>query len=377
LKKSPNNEISISKVGRRQFVQGLAFATTAFGAFSSSHAATKSKKTSLKAAGYRFPRLEALFDGGVAIEGHTVSFEETGIGDANSNIFSGPQTWDITEIGLHPFMLAYANDSFRDYTLLPIFPLRLFRHKSIFIRADSGIKTPADLRGRSIGTPGYSSTSLTWIRGMLRDEYGIKPEDINWVFSRKDSSSDVAGKISKQENVIPEGLRSRFGPSGVDESELLLTGEVDALFHAATPKAFLQRNPNVIRLFKDSRDVELSYFKKTGIFPIMHAVAIRRELVDRHPEIVKAIFEAYSMAKSLAYSRMVKMGWAEDMLPWYGQELEYTTAAMGSNFYSYGIESNRKTLETLFRYSHEQGLCDKRLAIGDLFHADSLALTES
>ena len=124
----------------------------------------------------------------------------------NTHVFSGPQTLDVCEIGLHPYMLAYANDSFRDYSLLPIFPLRLFRHKSIFIRTDRGINKPEDLKGKTIATPGYSSTSLTWIRGVLQDEYGIRPEDVNWIVSSKDSSARDGGKASKQENTFPEGI---------------------------------------------------------------------------------------------------------------------------------------------------------------------------
>jgi 4,5-dihydroxyphthalate decarboxylase len=123
----------------------------------------------LKVGAYKFERLTALFDGRVKIKGGDATFVKMGVGDMNTNVFSGPQDLDVTEIGLHPFMLAYANDDFRDYTLLPIFPMRLFRHKSIFINTDSGIKTPKDLKGKTIATPGYSSTSLTWIRGMLQE----------------------------------------------------------------------------------------------------------------------------------------------------------------------------------------------------------------
>lgn len=332
--------------------------------------------TVLRAAGYRMPRFEALFNGNVTLPGFDVRFEEVGIGDANTNTFSGAQTWDFTEIGLHPFMLAYANEGFRDYTLLPIFPLRLFRHKSIFIRKNSGIKSPQDLRGRAVGTPGYSSTSLTWIRGMLKDEYGVAPQDIDWVLSNKDSSADVAGKVSAQESMIPDGLSVRYGPAGADESELLLSGEVDALFHAATPQAFVDGDPRVMRLFENSREAELAYFQKTGIFPIMHVVAVRKALLKEHLGLAKAIFGAYSQAKSEAYARMAKLGWAADMLPWYGQELEHTVAAMGTNFYSYGIAPNRKTLNTLFRYSFDQGLAKQRLTIEQLFHADALAFEE-
>ena len=115
-------------------------------------------------AGYDYDRVKPLIDGKVKIEGHTFTFQRSGIGDTNTNIFSGPQTFDVCEIGLHPFMLAYANDDLRDYALLPIFPLRVFRHKSVFIRTDRGINKPSDLKGKKIGTPYYSSSSLTWIR---------------------------------------------------------------------------------------------------------------------------------------------------------------------------------------------------------------------
>ena len=145
-----------------------------------------SEKLSLNAAGYDFQRLDALFNGDVKIKGCEVKFQKMAIGDMNTNVFHGPQSLDITEIGLHPFMLAYANDDFRDYTLLTILPLRLYRHKSIFIRNDRGITTAKDLIGKTLATPGYSSTSLTWIRGILPDEYSVSPQDVKWVTSAKD-----------------------------------------------------------------------------------------------------------------------------------------------------------------------------------------------
>ena len=331
---------------------------------------------SLRAAGYRFPRTEPLFTGQVKVAGASAQFEKAAIGDINSTIFSGDQRWDFAEIGLHPFMLAYANDGFRDYSLLPVYPLRLFRHKSIFIRNDRGIQSPADLRGKRIATPGYSSTSLTWIRGLLQDEYGLKPTDVEWVTSSKDSSADAAGKASAQETVVPEGISMVQGPPGLDESELLVEGQVDALFHAAVPRAFVEGHPRVSRLFEDSRAIEQAYYRKTGIFPIMHAVAVRRSLLEDHDGLAAAIFQAYSQAKQIAYRQMAGIGWGADMLPWYGQELEATTALMGSNFYSYGLPGNRKTLETLFRYSFEQGLSSRRLEVEELFHPSGLALTE-
>jgi 4,5-dihydroxyphthalate decarboxylase len=337
---------------------------------------TNNEDLKLNLAGYPVNRVKAIINNKVKIKGCTVNFTKAAIGDINTNILSGPQTYDVTEIGLHPFMLAYANDNFRDYTLLPIFPVRIFRQKSVFIRNDRGIKSPEDLRGKTIGTAGYSSTSLTWLRGIFQDEYGIKPEDVNWVISNKDSSTEASGKISKQEQVAPKRISLKTGTVGLDESELLVSGEVDALFHAAEPKAYVEGNPLIVRLFPDSKRTEQAYYKKTGVFPIMHVVTIKKTLIRDNPWIVEAVFEAYSKAKTMDYQFMKKLGWAYDSLPWYGQELEATMNLMGKNFWPYGIAPNRKALETLFRYSYEQGLSNKHLTIEQLFDASSLKLNE-
>ncbi|WP_152287905.1 ABC transporter substrate-binding protein [Flavicella marina] len=334
------------------------------------------KELTLKIAGYDLDRIKAVFSDPKLINGCKIEFSKTGIGDANTAAFSGAGTYDITEIGLHPFMLAYANNNFREYILIPVFPIRAFRHKSIFIHNKRGINSPKDLKGRKIGTPGYSSTSLTWIRGILQDEYGVSPSDIHWVFSNKDSSSDAAGKISKEEQMIPDGIEFSHGKAGLDESELLLNGTVDALFHAAEPKAYIEGNQNVSRLFADSRQTEKMYYKKTGIFPIMHAVAIKKSLLKENPWLAKAVFEAYSIAKTKHYKQLDKVGWAYSSLPWFAQEYEETKALLGTNFWPYGIDKNRMTLETLFRYSYEQGLSSKHLTIEELFEASTLKLVE-
>ena len=335
------------------------------------------KKLAIRIAGYKFDRVAALADGRVEIKGCDADFEEAAIGDMNTHVFSGLQSRDVTEIGLHPFMLAYANDGFRDYTLLPIFPLRLFRHKSVFIRNDRGIDKPEDLRGKTVATPGYSSTSLTWIRGIFEDEFGISPNDVNWIVTSKDSSANSAGKVSKQENVIPDGVSITAGPEGKDESDLLESGEVDALFHAAEPRAYIERHPKIARLFPDYRSVERAYFAKTGIFPIMHAVAIKRDVAQQNPWLAEAVFNAYSRSKQINYEYMANAAWIYGSLPWFAQEFDETRALMGENYYSYGIAPNRETLETLFRYSHQQGLSSRELMIEELFDPVSLDFAES
>ena len=379
----PNDPVE-ADVSRRDFlkfaalagggaVMGTVHATSLPAATAGS---TGSGKLDINIAGYAFDHVRPLIDGKVQVKGCNTRFQPGKIGDLNTHVFSGPQELEVTEIGLSPFMLAYANDGFRDYSLIPVFPLRLFRHKSVFIHTDRGIERPEDLKGKRIGTPGYSSTSLTWIRGLMQHEYGVKPEDVEWVVSAADSSAKDAGKVSKQESIVPEGISISVGPEGKDESEMLLDGDVDALFHAAEPKAFAERHPKIRRLFTDSRATERDYFRLTGIFPIMHAVAVRNDVIDAHPWLPEAVFNAYSQAKQMQYEAM-RMQWIFGTLPWFGQELEETRALMGENFWPYGIEPNRKTLEALFQYSHEQGLARKRLTVEELFHPSSLDFREA
>ena len=313
----------------------------------------------------------------VPIEGCDATFEEDGIGKMNTHAFKGPQTRAVTEIGLSPFMLAFCNDGFRDYELLPIPVLRLFRHKSIFIRTDRGIRRPADLRGRKVATVGYSSSGLTWVRGILQHEYGVKPSEIRWIVTGADSSAKITGGVSSWEKVLPSGLDIRNAPSGKDESDLLLAGEVDAVFHPAEPQAFIDRHPKVDRLFRDHRKVEQAYFKKTGIFPIMHVVAIRRDVAKANPWLPRAVFDAYCEAKQLDYQEMHKMGSYYSSLPWFGQELRETRELMGQNFYPYGVSGMRKAMEAAFRFSHEQGLAKRVLELEEVLHPSSLSFEEA
>ena len=321
----------------------------------------------LAVAGYDYNRVAPLANGAVTVEGCAVTYEVTGIGPLNNHAFYGPRTRQVTEIGLIPYILAFANGGFRDYLLLPIPVLRMFRHKSIWVRADRGIETPADLRGKRVATVGYSSSGLTHIRGVLRDEYNVLPEEIEWVSTGKDSATNLTGGVSNWEKVRPEGLEIAAAPAGMDESDLIIAGEVDAIFHPAEPRVYQDRNPIVRRLFEDFRSVELDYFRRTGVFPIMHSIAVRRDTLEAEPWLANAVFDAYSRAKAADMEQMHLLGWAYDTLPWYGQEYNDTIAAMGRNFYPYGYEACAKSYDTACRYLHEQGLSERRVTLDELF----------
>jgi 4,5-dihydroxyphthalate decarboxylase len=328
-------------------------------------------------AGYEYSRVRGIIDGSVNVKGCSTKYEVTGIGPLNNHAFFGPQTRDITEIGLIPYILAYCNDEFRDYTLLPIPVLRLFRHKSIYVRTDRGIKIPADLRGRKVATVGYSSSGLTHVRGILQEQYGVKPEEIEWISVQKDSGANLTGGVSAWEKVRPEGVSITDAPAGEDESTLLISGKVDAILHPADPKVYQDRNPIVERLFKDHRTVERTFFKETGMFPIMHTVAIRKETSNANPWLAKAVFEAYSLAKFNDYNYMRKLGWAMDSLPWYGQEFNETLELMGENFYPYGLQASKASYEAAFRYTYEQGLSKRLVTLKEMFEKSTLNLEEN
>ena len=375
------SDFTQANASRRGFLGANIAAVAAIASPSSLQAKDSSGESSeglsLTIAGYPYERVRALQDGRVPVPGCDVRFETAKIGELNRHAFSGPATRDVTEVGLIPYLLAFCNDGFRDYQLLPVFPLKVFRHKSIFVHTDRSIAKPQDLRGRKVATVGYSSSGLTWIRGILEDEYDVKPDQIEWVVTSKDSASQQTGGASKWEQQLPADLSITRAPAGTDESDLLLSGEVDAIFHPAEPQAWIDRHPKITRLFPDCRGVERAYFRKTGIFPIMHVVAMRRQLIEAEPSLPKAVFEAYSRSKQLDYEESRKIRWAYSSLPWYGQEFDETVDLMGPNFYSYGIQSNRKAIEAACRYLHRQGLATRELTVEELFIESTLELVDA
>jgi len=326
-------------------------------------------------AGYAYDRIQAIKDSRVGLEQADVTFETSNIYALNANVFGSDQSFDVAEIGLIPYISKYINNDFRDYTLIPVFISRIFRHRNIFVHADSGIEKPEDLIGKRIGTPGYGMSANTWIRGMLLDEYGIAADDFDWIETQESSDG---GKLNKGFNkyFFGDDFPISKGPEGMDESDLLLSGQCDALITAITPKAFLEGDPRIKRLFNDVKTAEMAYYENSRMFPIMHVVAIRNELIDKDPDLPKAVFEMYSKAKSMTYADLETTTSLKVTLPWVTQEFEETRELMGENFWKYGIEANRKELETLMRYVHEQGLVKRRIEFEELFVPSTLTLEE-
>ena len=377
----------MKSISRRRFLSSLT-ATGALGLGSSiARGEEKPAQTAsnpvIKVAGYDYDRCRAFIDGKVGIPGHDVRFSYEDIYSVNALAFGPKKTYEVTEMGLIPYINKFINDGFRDYTLIPVFISRIFRHRNVFVHADSGIEKPEDLKGKRVGTPGYGMSANTWIRGFLLDEYGVKADDFEWIETTKSSDKGALGgsgwmafRDGKLGYYFPKGFPIRQGPAGMDESELLLSGGCDALITAITPKAVLDGNPKVRPLFPDVRAAEQAYYKKTKMFPIMHVIAMRSDFVKANPELPAAVFRMYSAAKKAAYENLETTTSLRVTLPWLTQELEDTRRIMGDDYWRYGIEANRKELEHVMRYMHEQHLVKERIGFEELFHPSTHKLTE-
>jgi len=242
----------------------------------------------------------------------------------------------------------------------------MFRHASIFVRADAGIREPKDLIGKRVGVPKYHMTAAVWIRGMLEDEYGVAPKDVLWFEGGEGAS------VKEVDVTLPPEIRHQTVPGDKNLGDMVASGELDAFIGARRPAAFESKAGNVRRLFPDFRRVERLYFEKTGIFPIMHTVVLKEELARAHPWLPRALFDAFSEAKRLAYQRLDFTAALPVSLPWVVAEVEETRALMGEDPFPYGIARNRKIVETLTGYSVRQGLAPRRPTVEEMFCPSTL-----
>jgi 4,5-dihydroxyphthalate decarboxylase len=262
--------------------------------------------------------------------------------------------FDMAETSASSYVVA--KDQGQVVTALPVFLHRRFRHGFVFINTTKGIKTPKDLIGRRIGIKSFLVTAGHWMRGILEHEYGVPHKSIEY-FAELDE--DV-------EFTPPPDLKITRLPHAKSVETMLAEGELDAVIHSSIIKPFAARDPRVARLFPDFKAAEIAYYKKTGIFPIMHVLGIKQGIVDKHPWVPINMFQAFQRAKAIAMARMANPRIVP--LAWYREAWEEQEAILGPDPWEYGLgEKNRHTIETLAAYSHEQGLTKRRLTADDLF----------
>lgn len=254
------------------------------------------------------------------------------------------------------------------FIAIPIFPSRMFRHSCIYVNSDSGIREPKDLIGKRVGNPEYQMTAPTWIRGILAEHYGVPVDSVTYYTG----GEEEPGRPEKLKLDLPPNIKVQsIGPTQT-LSQMLLDGEIDALYTARMPSSFGNGTGKVKRLFQDYEKIERDYFRTTGIFPIMHTIAIRRDVYEADRWVAQSLMKALIESQLQTYKDLYDTAALKSMLPWLTSHVEQVRAEMGDDFWPYGFEKNEKTLATFLRYSYEQGLSKRQLHPRELFAPETL-----
>jgi 4,5-dihydroxyphthalate decarboxylase len=308
-----------------------------------------------------YDRTRALLDGSVQIDGVEAICMTLPPEEVFFRAFRHAE-FDICELSLSSFTVKTALGNC-PYVGVPAFVSRAFRHTAIYVRTDR-IKTPADLKGKKIGVPEYQLTANVWARGILEDDHGIKPSDVTWVRGPIEDDSRPE-KISIK---LPKDVRLEDAPEGMTISQLLAEGKIDGFIAPRPPKLDLHKYPNIGWLFRDPTAAAKDYFKRTGIFPIMHLLGIRRDLVEQHPWLPAAALKAFEAAKAAAIDKLSDTSAPKVTLPFVEEQLGVARNLMGHDFWAYGVAPNRKTLETFLRRHHNEGLSSRLVSVDEMFH---------
>jgi len=308
-----------------------------------------------------YDRTRALLTGDVQIDGvdpvcMTLSPEEMFFRAFRHTEF------DISELSFSSYLVK-ASKGESPYVAIPVFLSRAFRHTSIYVRKDR-IRRPEDLKGCRIGVPEYQLTAIVWARAILQDDYGVRPEDVTWVRG----GIDEPGRPEKIKLDLPSDIRLESAPDGDTISDMLDRGDIDAFIAPRPPGRAAAQNPDIGWLFPDPTATAKDYYRRTGVFPIMHVVGIRRELADRHLWLPAATLKAFEQAKAIALEKLADTSATKVTLPFVEEQLKAARESMGQDYWSYGVAPNRATLETFVRHHYAQGLSRRLMSVDELFH---------
>ena len=308
-----------------------------------------------------YDRVRPLIDGAVGIDGVAPLFMTLEPEEVFFRAFRHAE-FDIAELSLSSFTVRTARGD-NPYVGVPVFLSRAFRHSGIYVRTDRGIRAPADLKGRKVGLAEYQLTANVWIRAFLDDDFGLTPASVEWVRG----GIEEPGRPEKIAIHLPADVRLTEAPPGRSLSEMLLAGEIDALIGPRTPSAMAVSGSTVGWLFPDPRAAAIDSYRRTGNFPIMHLIGVRRTLVERHPWLPAAVLKGFERAKAVAFARLADTSASKVMLPFLDQQLTEAQALLGPDPWPYGVEANRRCLEYFLAQHHRQGLSDRLVPLSDLF----------
>ncbi|MEE8517080.1 MAG: 4,5-dihydroxyphthalate decarboxylase, partial [Alphaproteobacteria bacterium] len=275
--------------------------------------------------------------------------------------FTLNREWEVSEMSMAKFVAQVAGDR-PDILAIPVFPSRVFRLSNIYLPRGSDIKSPEQLAGKKMGTPEWAQTASVYTRGWLVDDVGIKLQDIDWY----QAGVNQPGRTEKVKLNLPQGVKLTSMPETCLE-ELLLTGGVDAIMSAHPPDAYAAGNPDIVRLYPDYQKAEEEYYKRTKIFPIMHIIAIQTRVLDENPWVARNLLTAFQQARARSLYRIDEMTASRFLVPWLGSTLADRQELLGDDYFPYGIENNRTTLEAFLRWTYEQGITMKHLKVEELF----------
>ncbi len=311
-----------------------------------------------------YDRTRALRDGLVKPEGIDLNYVALPVEEIFWRMLHF-QEFDAAEMSMGAYHVD-ASRGHRPFIAIPVFPSRMFRHRCIFVNTASGIEKPEDLKGRRVGVPEYTMTASVWVRGMLQHDFGVEARDVHWI----QGGVEQPGRKDRVPFDAPDGVE-------IDTEEertlddMLEKGDIDALVSARMPSCFVRRAPGITRLFRDCRAAEMDYFRRTGLFPIMHCIVVRREIYEAHPWVTQNLYKAFCQAKDLCVSQIYDTNVLRTHNLWYLFEYEETVDLMGEDYWPYGFESNRKTLETFHSYLLEQGVIKNPVDLESLYASNT------
>ena len=302
-----------------------------------------------------YDRTRALADGTVQPEGIDLSYLAMRPAETFWRMLNNEE-FDASEMSLSSYAILRSKGDAR-FIALPVFPSRMFRHSCVYVNSRSGIRHPQDLKGKRFGAADYQMTAAVWVRGFLQDDYGVHPEDLHWVLG-----APVQGGVR-----VPEGVRTEALGPRQSLDEMLERGEIDALIGVTLPRPFLAGSKRVRRLFRDHRKVEEDYYRRTGIFPIMHTVVMKTSLLQAEPWAAISLYKAFVESKRLNDESLYDTDALHASLPWLIDEIESSRRIFGEDVWNYSIEGSRPTLDALLQYLDEQGLTARRMNVEELF----------
>ncbi|MBN8478425.1 MAG: ABC transporter substrate-binding protein [Burkholderiales bacterium] len=318
-------------------------------------------KLRITIAAWDYDRVRPIIDGRVPVEGCDVDFLVLPPEQCFHRAYLHRE-FEVSEIGFSPYLIAYSR-GLHPYVALPVFLSRMFRHSAIYVRTDRGIRGPEDLRGKRVGVVEYQMSAVMWPRGMFADDHGVEPGDILW----RQGGLEVPGRKDKFPLNLPAGFPLEPVPEGRTLSAMIADGSLDAVIAPRPPSCYRDARVPVARMYEDYASAEREYHRRTKIFPIMHALGVRLDVHERHPWLADALVRAFTDAKRIAIADLFEQDALKVSLPWLSSHAQETRALMGEDFWPYGIEPNRRTLEVMTRYSYEQGLAVRKLDVEEIF----------